>query len=170
MYVRVWLYVYIYVVCVCVCNCVFLCVCVPACILCIRVHVYVTGEREGGKESLLGSLEADWWSDRSLRPTVPASGRRLTESWNLRRKRRDAASLRRHGRGQSTLDHQLVGPQRKYVATPILPQIAPFRISQRPTLTGYCLLLHLSMRCYCITPFFLSPSLPPRVSYALYIF
>lgn len=50
------------------------------------------GEREGGKESLLGSLEADCWPDRSLRPTIPVSRRRLTESRNLRRKRRDATS------------------------------------------------------------------------------
>jgi len=115
---RVWLYVYMS-------NCVFICSCVPACTLCIRVHVYVTGEREGGKESLLGSLEADCWPDRSLRPTVPASGRRLTESRNLRRKRRDtrdAASLRQHSRGQSTLDYQLINTQRKYIAIPILPQ------------------------------------------------
>ena len=96
--------------CTCVCNCVFVCSCVPACIQCIRVHVYVTGEREGGKESLLGSLEADCWPDRSLRPTVPASGRRLTESWNLRRKRRDAVSLGQHRREQSTLDHQPTDP------------------------------------------------------------
>lgn len=49
-------------------------------------------ERE--RERLAGSLEADWWPDRALRPTVAASGRRLTESGNARRRRRDAASTR----------------------------------------------------------------------------
>lgn len=48
---------------------------------------------------MLGSLEADCWPDRSLRPTVPASGRRLTEPRNLRRKRRDATSTRWNRRG-----------------------------------------------------------------------
>lgn len=49
-------------------------------------------ERE--RERLAGSLEADWWPDRALRPTVAASGRRLTESGNARRRRRGAASTR----------------------------------------------------------------------------
>lgn len=49
-------------------------------------------ERE--RERLAGSLEADWWPDRPVRPTVPASGRRLTESGSARRRRRDAASTR----------------------------------------------------------------------------
>lgn len=97
--------------CLCVSLPTFVCewVRVCRCVLCVWLGVSVCtcigdkGEREGGKESLLGSLEADCWPEQSLRPTVPASGRRLTEPRNLRRKRRDATSTR-WNRREPTVD------------------------------------------------------------------
>lgn len=56
-----------------------------------RVYVHEREEARG-REGAGGSLEANWWPDRSVRPTVPGSGRRLTESRNLGRKRRDAVA------------------------------------------------------------------------------
>ena len=80
-----------------------MCLCSYNAYLCVCVRVRARGrggararastcERE--RERLAGSLEADWWPDRPVRPTVPASGRRLTESGDARRRRRDAASTR----------------------------------------------------------------------------